>query len=435
MSRFTVEYTSGISAAERTMPARPTAKYASRWPIARGLTAKDDDLYQALAAGSSFSDESVTARSVLGLSTGWACATLLAGTVSSLSLGAQLKEVGGVRRPAPDHPLQRVLDDPNADQTPIDFWEEMQLGIELWGNAYAEIDWLRAGIVNALTPIRPDAMRVERGGSGQLRYTWYDENGRRQEKGEDDILHIRGAGGNALGGLSPLTAARNTFGNAQAIERTAGKTFANGARPSGVLTKEGQPFVGTQRADAEALLFKKYVGAMNAGVPMLLDNGLKWESITFNPNDAQMLESRGFSVEEICRIFGVPPFMVGHTEKVTSFGSGLEQQILGFQKFTLRKRLKKIEQSIRKQLMSPADRAAGYSVSFNLEDLLRGDSKARAAFYRALLDAGVITINEVRALEGLPPVEGGDVPRMQMQNVPITQAGNGLLDNEREPHE
>ena len=141
------------------------------------------------------------------------------------------------------------------------------------------------------------------------------------------------------------------------------------------------------------------------------------------PEDAQMLESRGFSVEEICRFFGVPPFMIGHTEKSTSWGTGLEQQTLGFQKFTLRRRLKRIEQALEKQLLRAEDRAAGLTIEFNLEGLLRGDSAGRAAFYQTMTQIGAMTINEVRALENLEKVEGGDVPRMQIQNVPITEAG------------
>ena len=132
-----------------------------------------------------------------------------------------------------------------------------------------------------------------------------------------------------------------------------------------------------------------------------------------------MLESRGFSVEEICRVFGVPPFAVGHTEKVTSFGSGLEQQLLWFQKTALSKRAKKIEQSIRKQLMTPEDRRAGFGVRHNFEDFLRADSKARAEFYKVMLDSKVYTINEVRGLEGKPPVDWGDAPWVQMQDRQI----------------
>jgi HK97 family phage portal protein len=133
-----------------------------------------------------------------------------------------------------------------------------------------------------------------------------------------------------------------------------------------------------------------------------------------------MLESRKFSGEEICRIFGVPPAMVGYGDKASNWGTGKEVDVLGFQKFTLRRRLKRVELAAQKQLLSPADLAAGVTIEFNLEGLLRGDSAARASFYQSGLQNGWTTINEVRALENLPPVEGGDVPRMQMQNVPLT---------------
>jgi HK97 family phage portal protein len=153
---------------------------------------------------------------------------------------------------------------------------------------------------------------------------------------------------------------------------------------------------------------------------------MTWHALSINPDDAQMLESRAFSVEEICRFFGVPPFMIGHTEKSTSWGTGIEQQTLGFQKFTLRRRLKRIEQALEKQLLTPKDRAEGVTIEFNIEGLLRADSQARAQFYGRMTAIGAMTINEVRAYENLPPVEGGDVPRIQMQNVPITDAGNSL---------
>ena len=157
---------------------------------------------------------------------------------------------------------------------------------------------------------------------------------------------------------------------------------------------------------------------------MVLEGGTTWQSLSINPEDAQMLESRRFSVEEICRFFGVPPHMVGHTENSTSWGTGLEQQTLAFQKFTLRRRLKRIEQAVNKQLVSEGDRVRGLFVEFNLEGLLRGDSASRSNFYQSGLSNGWMTINEVRRLENLPPVSGGDTPRMQMQNVPISEAGN-----------
>lgn len=363
------------------------------------------------------------AAGVLGLAAAWACVNLLAGTIASLPLMVYRTDRRGRRTVAGDHSLYRVLhDSPNADQTSLDFWEFVCACLEMHGNAYCEIDRGDNGRVIALSPpMLPETMGVRRLGNGDLEYRWTD-GGKQRVETQNRILHIRGFGGSPLGGLSTLTFGRHAFGMAQAINRAAAATFRNGVRATGVMTTD-KAFQGTQRKDAEELLLQKYAGAMNAGVPMLLDNGLKWQSLTINPDDAQMLESRAFSVEEICRFFGVPPFMVGHTEKSTSWGTGLEQQTLGFQKFTLRRRLKRIEQALEKQLLTPADRAAGITIEFNLEGLLRADSKARSEFYQQMTQIGAMTINEVRSLENLPPVAGGDVPRMQMQNVPITEAG------------
>lgn len=390
--------------------------------LARSIGLTDPRLYRALGSVPTSSGETVNTASVLGLAAAWACVNLLAGTIASLPLMVY-RTRGGARMVASDHPLYRILhDSPNADQTALDFWEFVCASLELHGNAYAEVVRARNGRIIALgVPITPELVTVRRLDSGALEYEWVDQ-GRRIIAGQDRVLHIRGFGGNPLGGLSTLSAGRQSFGLAQAIERASGDTFRNGVRPSGLL-KTADTLTIDQRKQAEELLQEKFSGAINAGRPMLLDRGMDWVQLSISPEDAQMLQSRAFSVEEVCRFFGVPPFMVGHTEKTTSWGTGLEQQTLGFQKFTLRRRLKRIEQALEKQLLSVADRLAGITIEFNLEGLLRADSAARASFYQLMLTNGVMTINEVRSLENLPPVEGGDEPRMQMQNVPITQAG------------
>lgn len=365
--------------------------------------------------------EVVTDSNVMALSAVWGCVNLLSGTISTLPL-LTYKRAGVERIIAPEHPLYRVLhDSPNYDQTAVDFWEFMQVSLELWGNAYARIE-RTAGKITALHPVSPALVLVRRLPNGEIEYSW-TENGRNFQVKDRDLFHVRGFGGNPLGGLSTLQFGRNTFSLARAIDRAAGSTFQNGLRPSGVLTFEN--FLSEQnRAIARNQLGESFTGAMNAGRPMILEGGTKWEQITINPEDAQMLESRGFSIEEICRFFGVPPHMIGHmSQGQTGWGTGLEQQVLGFQKFALRRRLKRIEQAIAKQLFTDADRAAGVTVEFSLEGLLRGDSAARSAFYASGLMNGWMTINEVRALENLPGVSGGDLPRMQMQNVPITEAG------------
>lgn len=367
------------------------------------------------------SGEPVTPHSALSLSAVWACVNILAGTTASLPFMVY-RQRDGQREPARDHPLWRLLhDSPNYDQTAVDFWEFVGASLELWGNAFAEVKRGDDGRLIALRPVAPHLVAVRRLPTGPLEYTWTDD-GRARRVTDEAMLHIRGFGGEPLGGMSTLHFARQAFGLAQATDRAAGATFKNGLRPSGALTFESW-LTPEQREVAETRLVEKYVGAVNAGRPMVLEGGTKWSALTINPEDAQMLESRHFSVEEICRFFGVPPHMVGHTEKSTSWGTGIEQQVIGFQKFTLRRRLKRIEQAVAKQLLTPAERARGMSVEFNLEGLLRGDSAGRAAFYGTMTGIGAMTINEVRALENLPPVVGGDVPRMQMQNVPIGQVG------------
>lgn len=377
------------------------------------------------SAGMSDAGESVSDTSVLGLSAAWACVNLLAGTVATLPVRVY-RGHGDLREPDRRHPLYRILhDSPNYDQTAVDFWEFMSASLELWGNGYARVARDRDRITG-LYPIMPDRVSVRRLRDGTLEYRW-TEDGTQFVESDATMLHIRGFGGNPLGGMSTLQFGRNAFGLARAVDRSAGAMFANGMRPSGTLTFEN--FLSdAQRDIAREKLVSQFTGAMNSGKPMILEGGATWQQLTINPEDAQMLETRGFSVEEICRFFGVPPFMVGHTEKVTSFGSGLEQQIMGFQKFTLGRRLKRIEQAVMKQLLTPKDRAAGVSVEFNLEGLLRADSTARGAFYQSALTNGWMTINEVRAKENLGPVTGGEVPRMQVQNVPITQAGNDNAD-------
>ena len=366
--------------------------------------------------------QAAAANSVLGLSAAWACINLIAGTAASLPLGVFRTTSDGIRTAAKDHPLYRILhDSPNADQTALDFWEFVFAAVELRGNAYAEIVRNGQGQVIALTPIMCEQVHVRRLGDGALEYAWTD-GARDRRLTQDDVFHVRGFGGGPLGGASTLSVCRAAFSSASVVEWAASTTFANGVRPSGILSTDAQ-LTKEQRDEAERLLQIKFAGAMNAGRPMLLDRAMTWQQLTINPEDAQMLESRKFSGEEICRIFGVPPAMVGYGDKASNWGTGKEVDVMGFQKFTLRRRLKRIEQAAEKQLLSPADRAAGMRIEFNQEGLLRGDSGGRATFYESGLRNGWMTINQVRALENMPPVPGGDVPRMQMQNVPITEAG------------
>lgn len=376
-------------------------------------------------AGASSSGLVVSDASLLGLSTAWRCISLLSGTIASLPITLYRENSKGIPEKYTQHSLYNVLKiDPNADQTAFDFWHFLSSSLEMRGNAYARITRNSINQIVALTPINPACISVEREADGALKYRW-SENGKYYDGSDDVIFHIRGFGGDPLGGLSPLTIGRNVFGVALAADATAGDMFKNGLKPTGVLNFNTW-LTSEQREIAKRELADK-IGVGNGGKPLILEGGTSWQNITLSPEDAQMLQSRAFSVEEICRMFGVPPHMVGHTEKTTSWGSGLEQQTLAFLQFTLRERLKRIEQAINKQLLTREERQNGVYVSFNLESLLRADSQGRAKFYQVMTLIGAMTINEVRRLENLPPVDGGDTPRIQMQNVPITDADNGIV--------
>ena len=357
--------------------------------------------------------------SALGLSATWACVSFWAGNIAGLPLTVYRRGPQGVAVEARDHPLFWLLhDSPNYDQSAYDFWEFMVACLEMQGNAYAEMAKREDGFIVSLTPVRPDIMTVRRLPSGELEYRW-TADGVLNVVPQDGMLHIRGFGGGPLGGLSPLDVCRRTFGAALATDFAASSMFTNGARPSGVLAVD-KVLTPDQRATLEQILQAKFMGALNAGRPMVLDNGVTWQQLSISPENAQMLESRQFSVEDICRVFEVDPHLVGHTAGNTQLGSSISDQTLSLLKFKMRKRLKRIEGALEKQLLTRADRAAGVSIEFNVEGFLRADSAGRAAYYDIMKQ--FMTKNEIRALEGLPPVPGGDVLMAQMQDVPLARA-------------
>jgi HK97 family phage portal protein len=374
--------------------------------------------------------EAVSAQSVLALSAVWGCSNLISGTISSLPAELRRRAADGLTEVASDHPLHGVLyGSPNYEQTALDFWDYLCLSLELWGNAYARKVRGTGGRIVALYPVHPEAVSVTRNASGALRYRW-TQDGVYYDLSDAEVFHIRGPGGDPLGGMSTLRFGREAFSSALAADRAAASMFRNGLRTSAVLTLK-EWMTPDQRALTDTRLVEKYQGAMNSGRPFIAEGGMDFKALSISPEDAQMLETRQFGIEEICRFFGVPPVMIGHSGASTAWPTSVEQQMIAFQTYTLRRRIKRIEQAVDKQLLSAEDRAAGLSLRFNLDALLRGDSASRAAFYGAMTGIGAMTINEVRAREGLPAVAGGDVPRMQMQNVPITGpitgAGDGTV--------
>jgi len=368
----------------------------------------------------SYAGKPVTPDRALQLATVWSCVRLLSETIATLPLGVFEKNAEGHKQAATGHPLYKLLhDQPNADFTAVEFWEGVVACLCLWGNAYAEKS-TSAGEIRALTLLRPECMTVDRDENGALRYT-YTGDGERRVYREGSIFHVRGFGAGLDTGLSPIAFARQTLGTAMAADEAAAKMFANGVRPTGVLTID-QVLKAEQREQLKKAIVEPMAGSANAGGIFTLEAGMKFQPITMNPEDAQMLETRAFHVEEICRWFRVPPFMIGHSEKSTSWGTGLEQQMIAFLTFALRPYLARIEQAVKRQLLSPVERLRFFA-EFNLEGLLRADSQGRAALYNTFAQNGINTRNEIRARENLPPMPGGDVLTVQSNLVPLDQLG------------
>jgi len=360
--------------------------------------------------------EEVSTQAALNLSAFWAGVRVKSQTVASLSIDIMEKTSTGKVR-AVGHELAGLLDEsPNADQTPIEFWEGRMLGLCTSGNGFAEKVERTTGGLLALNPL-PSDTQARRNSDGELDYTFSDR-GKSETLPETKVFHLKAFGDGDMG-LSPVSYARQSLSLSLATEKAAGHAFSRGLRTKGFfITPVGTTLTSEQRTDAKRTLVEANSGP-NAPWAGILEGGVDFKSVALSMRDAEMIMNRRFNVEEVLRWIGVPPIIVGHSaEGQTMWGTGVSAVMQAWHILHLRTDLKRIEQAIEKRLMTPAQRAR-FSVKINYEDLLRGDTTARAAFYQALLNAGVMTINEARALEGLPPVKGGDVPRMQMQNVPI----------------
>lgn len=386
------------------------------------LSNRDDaeTLRQALAMAGSAAGKAITIDTVLQLSTAWSCIRLLSETIGTLPLG-MFERRGDTKRPATNDPLYELLhNSPNADQTAAEFWEGAVACLCGWGNAYAEKSMVLGRVV-ALTPLKPDLMTVQRR-DGRRRYLYSAPDGKR-DLDEDQVFHLRGFGFGGDVGLSPISYARQTMGTALAADETAAATFANGLQNSGFIKLPSGVKPPTKEQKEQLIdMFAKFAGSSRAGKMMPLDPGMEFDSLSLNPDDAQLLQTRAFHVEEICRWFRVPPFMVGHTEKSTSWGTGLEQQMIGFLTFSLRPYLTRIEQAVRKQLVAPADRSRLFA-EFNLEGLLRADSAARAELYWKLFQVGAIDANWIAGKENIAPSAGGNRRYVNSTLAPIDEAG------------
>lgn len=362
----------------------------------------------------------VNADTALKLATVWACVRMRSQTISSLPLHLRdnNKEI------ADQHPLYRILHDaPNADMTASEFWEAMIASLDLWGNAYALISRNSAKTVVSLEVLNPEKMSVSRSKSGEISYK-YEGKHERTEFHEDEILHIKGFTLDGLVGLSPIKYQSSTMGMQIDANNAASQEFKNNLKVGGFLKTGERTLNDEQRARLRANL-TTFGQPENAGKWMVLESGMEPASaanIRINPQDAQLLESRYFGIEEICRAFGVPPQLIYHTDKASSWASSLEQMNLGFLTYSLRPVLVRIEQTIARKLLTPAERLK-YKPKYSVEGLLRADSQGRANFYSQMLQNGVMTRNEVRRLEDLPPQAGADELTVQLNLTPINKLG------------
>lgn len=375
-----------------------------------GLT--DADAWARLGASSS-AGVNVNNGNVMTLSSAWACGRLISETIGTLPLGINERTRDG-RRPAPQHPLDFILGmQPNSDTVSSVHWEAVVAAMLFRGAARCEKLMVGERLVG-LEFLYPDRLTISRGADGAKEYRYTQEDGRQRRIQASRIWTIPGFSLDGKNGVSVIHYGANVFGAALATDQAAAGTFRRGLMPTvwfkypNVLKKE-------QRDDAREMIENRLSGAINAGKPAILENGMEVGNLGIDPVDAQLLESRRFSVEEICRWFRVPPWMVGHTDKSTSWGTGIEQQMIGFLTFTLAPWLKRIEQYIVKDLMSPADRSRYYP-KFAVEGLLRADSAARAAFYSVMVNNGILTRDEVRELEDRAPM-GGNAAVLTVQTA------------------
>jgi HK97 family phage portal protein len=371
-------------------------------------------------AGRLESGACVTAGSVLQLAAAWACVSLLSDAISTLPLGFYERTKDG-RKAAEDHPLYWVLRrQPNQDMTSAQLIGAIIASLLLWGNCYVEKLMLGKRVMG-LKFLLPGRVGREKLPGGGWQYTYTDPNGTRRKLPRDRVMHIPAFSVDGICGLSPIAYGAGVFGAAQAAQDAANSTFEKGLQKT-VAFKFPTVLKKEQRGDAREAI-ENISGALNAGKPAIFEAGMDAMEIGINPSDAQLLESRAFSVEEICSWFRVQPFMIGRASKgQTNWGTGIEQQMIGFVTFTLRPWLARIEQAISKDLLQPEERERYYA-EFAIEGLLRGDSAARQAFYSSALQNGWLSRNDVRKLENLPPIDGGDIYTVQAALVPLDQVG------------
>jgi len=352
---------------------------------------------------------SVSEETALRVTTVYACVRLIAGSVASLPLHVYRRLDRG-KEIAREHWLYGLLhDEPNEEMTAYQWRESMMVAALLWGNSYTYIEFDGAGRVRALWPLTPDrvsARRNER--TREVEYVVTSSSGASQVVPSWNMLHVPGLGFDGLVGRSVIGFHREVLGLAMAAEEYGTRLFGQG-----LLQRVALKHPGKLTPDAKERIersFEEKSGLASSHRPLILQEGMDLSTFSISPEDAQFLETRRFQVAEICRIFGVPPHMVGDVERSTSWGAGIEAQGIGFVVYVLRPWLIRIEQAMNRMLFSAIDQRRGLFVEHAVDGLLRGDYQTRTEGYSKAISAGWMTRNEVRALENLNPLDGLDEP-------------------------
>ncbi|MDD2979148.1 MAG: phage portal protein [Hespellia sp.] len=386
--------------------------------------------------GGSTSGKPVNERSAMQMTAVYSCVRILSEAVAGLPLHLYRYGKDGSKEKAIDNPLYFLLhDEPNPEMTSFVFRETLMTHLLLWGNAYAQIIRNGKGEVIGLYPLMANRMTVDRDEKGNIYYQYQvsDSDSKTLKEGTvnlkpTDVLHIPGLGFDGLVGYSPIAMAKNAIGMSIACEEYGAKFFANGATPGGLLEYPGT----VKNPDAIRESWNKGFGRGNSHKVAILEEGMKYTPISISPNEAQFLETRKFQINEIARIFRVPPHMVGDLEK-SSF-SNIEQQSLEFVKYTLEPWLVRWEQSMIRSLISPDDKTA-YFIKFNVDGLLRGDYASRMSGYATARQNGWMSANDIRELENLdriPAEMGGDLYLINGNMTKLADAGIFATENGKE---
>lgn len=364
-------------------------------------TQGDSGAIDSIVAGLS-SGQTITEQTALTLSTVWACTSLVSETIGTLPLHIYKKTANGRER-ADDYQLSYILrNKPNTKSTSSVLWQSTVASMLLRGNGILK----KLTVGNKLVGLQfmpYDKLQIRLDFEGNAEYYEIQSRGVAVKIPNKDIVRIPNFTIDGNWGLSTITYGAKMFANSLNGMDSANKMLEKGLLQTIVFKTDKR--VRKEQRDEFRQHLETITGAMNAGQSPLLEDGMTAESLSLNPKDAQLLESRAFSVEEICRWFRVDPSMIGHGNAVSNWGTGLEQKMIGFLTFTLRPILTRIEQAINNELIPLEDRGIYYA-EFSIDGLLRGDSSSRATFFREMVNAGIMTRDEVRKLENLPPLGG-----------------------------